>query len=76
MDVLFGGESPAPNVGPPASFSSTDALQWTKEEAANDLPHADRDALVRVQVEVACVVEHEFRPAEIHEEWKPHCGDT
>lgn len=63
----------SPNVG---SLSSADALPRTKEEAAGDLPHSHRDALVRVQVEVAGVVEQELGPAEVHEEREPDCREA
>lgn len=76
MAVLFTGESPAPNAGSPASFWSTDELKWTKEGGENDLPQSDGDALVRGQVEVARVLQHQFRPAEIHQQWKPHCREA
>lgn len=38
-----------------------------RHEAANNLPDANRDTLLCVQVEVAGVVEHISRSAEIHQ---------
>lgn len=72
--VPFTQEPPVPNVRVLVVFSSTDALEWTKREPTNDLPDTHRDTLLCVEVEVARVVQHVFRSAEIHKEWKPHCG--